>query len=291
MMDPLKFGKDTVYYSDDNQPLAQEAGELLRELRARGLQLTGASVTFPLRLFITNQLPEWQHFTPIKRLIGVWLIGLLELAILLFVNCFRCLGPLGGMIYFLIYFALFLVVAFTVLIAVAVPRTRRALRDNWPHFTVTTLAQSRWPMIIIHWPDAPEYSFKAEIFLPWDRARVWRDYLAVGYGMSLIYSRRRAYILPPWLSIGFGYWFAEQALGKQIIRLETQELIKTVEPATPFYKLAQTDEKASQALVARYYWEVRALIDASRLDELFTTPAKQLSQLRDSIKADCVSEN
>ena len=189
----------------------------------------------------------------------------------------------------LLFICIMGVIAFACFSHAAATRRKMAarVRKAWPRIGGLALSRlGRGAVILVHWPrPAPSVGMENLAFpIPQDEPEHYlRHVLAHEYAHLLLRTRHRALRLPAWWDEGFAFWFSEQVTGQERWRPESRQCVQDPEPKHDPRR--DLDMEPYVRLCARYYWEVRGLMEAGRLPELLQAPVRQLGSFRAELEA------
>ena len=269
-------GADEVRFSESGHAAGESAAALLPIIRERGKELTGSAGPASVHVVIAADPPgprDW--FRPSRYWLMLIIVNTAVVATLAW-------GWTPAVLPVLTFY--------WGIPAWSLAACARRVRAGWPFASGFAIAQYPMfrPVILVQWP-RPESP-------PWARELRWvvsndaylQLALAHEYGHVILNDLRKQHP-PPWLDEGFAFWFSEEVTGVPFWRPESRVCVSEPEPkGDPRADFGASEEVMVRyyRLMARYYWEVRALAEEGRLAEALTASRRKLGEMRPRLAPD-----
>jgi hypothetical protein len=264
-------GEDEVRFPDARRTEAALVAAFLPDLRRKAQEATGCSGPKSLRVVLADRRPRIRDILQFSRF-AIFLVLLLTAVLVACALFYQSLVPIEALAIIGLLAALYCLVAM------------RAIWRGWHHAGGLAVPfQPALEMVILLnlVPPVPP-SAMAQMAYELSPDEGLRFVIAHEYVHHLLRHHYRVPGLPVWLDEGLAFWLGEQMACVEFWRPESRTCLSDPEPREdPRRRFGDNSYRDTYLrLMARYYWQVKALADAGRVKELLRTPLHQVDSLR-----------
>ena len=270
-------GRDEIRFDESARAAAEEVAAALPEIRRRGEEIANATGPKKISIIITEKCPRARHIYKTKPIVVIFIVLSLGIMSLSFLGAPLKIATQYAVIW--LFFGIYCWLFFR--------KATQMLKRSWSHVGGLAMMTTVFsPVIVLHWPRPQRSPAMAALGIPHIDPEALRMTLAHEYAHMLSRTIRQCYVISAWLDEGFSIWFMEQATGLAFWKPESRACVdEPDEKKDPRWRIKPSEEHYIR-LMARYYWEVKALAEEGKLMETLTASKRDLAGLRPKLHKD-----